>query len=216
MERSVIKRPTRNWLDLPSDLMLNILQRVSVADRLQNAEKGLCEKAVDRSKGQLLDLTLIKFHSFKFLRRVADRFGLLKRLELVCYYDSNILSEVLMRLPYLEELRLVIAYISQEVIVAVGRYYSLLKTLKLNQTATDFEIGFAIGKNLHELTHLELIGNDINNIECRPFWMAVLTLNHLTCKNRLWSWRVYTMVDTNDHSAFIDDGYLDSLVCGKV
>ncbi|KAK9048381.1 hypothetical protein SSX86_032656, partial [Deinandra increscens subsp. villosa] len=34
-----VKQPIRNWLELPSDLMVNILQRVGVIDVLENAQK---------------------------------------------------------------------------------------------------------------------------------------------------------------------------------
>ncbi|XP_076915322.1 putative F-box/LRR-repeat protein 22 [Bidens hawaiensis] len=33
------EQPTRNWSELPSDLTINILQRLGVVDRLENAQK---------------------------------------------------------------------------------------------------------------------------------------------------------------------------------
>ncbi|KAJ0618670.1 putative F-box domain-containing protein [Helianthus annuus] len=107
-----VKQPTRNWLELPSDLMLNILQRLGVFDRLENAQKvctawrqickdpamwrlvyidryssgkdrlrckDMCKHAVNRSRGQLLDLTIIGFCDNNLLQYVADRY--------VCMYD---------------------------------------------------------------------------------------------------------------------------------
>ncbi|KAM0035807.1 putative F-box domain, leucine-rich repeat domain superfamily, F-box-like domain superfamily [Helianthus debilis subsp. tardiflorus] len=204
---------TRNWLELPSDLTLNILQRIGVVDILENAQKvctawrqickdpamwkiiyiedqskEILKHAVDRSQGQLLDLTVIRFCDDELLQYVADRSSQLKRLEIVHYFGERF-SEALKKLSLLEELSLVGVYISEEDIEAAGRYCPLLKTLKMNQNSyiswkdwvfygneddhdgydDDFnmtvqnDVAIAIGKNLPELTHLELIGNGMRN-----------------------------------------------------
>lgn len=104
------KKPdTRNWLELPTDLMVNILQRVGVIDILENAQKvctswrnicndpamwrvirmehcwdprerhqirEMCKQAVDRSKGQLVDLAVYDICSHEFLMYVNERYGL--------------------------------------------------------------------------------------------------------------------------------------------
>ncbi|XP_076924887.1 putative F-box/LRR-repeat protein 23 [Bidens hawaiensis] len=161
-KRKKIKKPTRNWLELPSDVTLNILKRVDVADRLENVQKvctawgeickdpsmwrvvyiddktnrfypwklwEMCKDAVDRSQGQLLDLTVIDGFNDELLHYVADRSSQLRRLEMLYYYGEQ-LSEALKKLSKLVELSFVKTNISQEVIEAVGRHCPLLKTLK--------------------------------------------------------------------------------------
>ncbi|XP_076897373.1 putative F-box/LRR-repeat protein 9 [Bidens hawaiensis] len=201
-QRRRVSKQTRNWLELPSDLMLNILQRVGVADRLQIAQlvctawreecsedpvdraacKEMCKLAVDRSQGQLLDLTVARFCDYELLRYVADRSSKLRRLEIVNYFGGRyggLWSEPFKKLSLLEELSLVRIKLEVEYIEAAGRYCPLLKTLKVNRralslsTITDIyddyvsisnKIALAIGKNLPELTHLELIGSGLENI----------------------------------------------------
>ncbi|XP_076935103.1 putative F-box/LRR-repeat protein 9 [Bidens hawaiensis] len=163
--------PTKNWLELPPDITVNILHRIGVEDILENAQKvcivwrevckdpalwrvvcvgrfpfqtdafplhETCKEAVDRSQGQLLDLTIIGgYCNPELLQYVAD--------------STNI---------------------SQEDIEALGRYCPLLKTLKLNHKPYlrsrggkgDDEVPLAIGKHLPELTHLQLIQNCMTNI----------------------------------------------------
>ncbi|KAJ9536370.1 hypothetical protein OSB04_un000462 [Centaurea solstitialis] len=131
-------QPTRNWLELPSDVMDNILFRVGVCDILENAQKvctawrkickvptmwtvicmdysyeysvdkklAMCKQAVDRSQGQLIDITIGDFGNYELLQYVADR----------DYKDSC------------------------------------------------DKMGILIGENLHELEHLELIGNNMTDI----------------------------------------------------
>ncbi|XP_076925493.1 putative F-box/LRR-repeat protein 9 [Bidens hawaiensis] len=178
-----VKQPTRNWLELPSDLMLNILQRVCAHDILENAQKvctawheickdpvmwrvvyidpmlirnnicsyhpHLSKLSVDRSQGQLVDLTLVNECNAKLLQYVADRSSQLRRLELVFLHDK-FASEAFKKLSLLEELSLETIHILEEDIEAIGCYCSLLKTLKVNQKGiyTEKEIAFAIGKNL--------------------------------------------------------------------
>ncbi|XP_076937810.1 putative F-box protein At4g05475 [Bidens hawaiensis] len=171
------KKTARNWLELPSDIMVNILQRIGVDDILHNAQK-MCKHVVDRSQGQLVDLTLIGFCHDKLLQYVADRSSQLRRLELV-YYISNIdgitSTEAFKKLSSLEELSLVRTMVKEVNIEDVGRYCPLLKTLKLNEEGFRFklvrddvdvqnEISLAIAENLPQLTHLELVGNCIQNI----------------------------------------------------
>ncbi|XP_076949267.1 F-box protein SKIP19-like [Bidens hawaiensis] len=196
-----VKQPTRNWLELPSDLTRNILQRVGVVDRLENAQKvctawreickdpamwrvvymdayaGVCadmfKHVVDRSQGQLLDLTIVGFcDDIDLLQYVVDRSSQLRRLEIIQYvYDfCEMWSDAFKNLPSLEELCLVNVKICKQDIEAAGRYCPLLKILKVNKKAArscdaddDDEIPLAIGKNLTELTHLELIGNNMIN-----------------------------------------------------
>ncbi|XP_076915325.1 F-box protein SKIP19-like [Bidens hawaiensis] len=199
-----VSEPTRNWLELSSDVTVNILQRIDGFDILDNAQnvctawceickdpamwrvvymdrsysagkgrlecRDMCMQAVDRSQGQLVDLTVIGFCDDELLQFIVDRSSQLRRLEIVLYAHDyyDIWSVAFKKLPLLEELSLVETKIWKNDFEAAGRYCPLLKTLKLNKRAVrywegDDSIALAIGKNLPELTHLEFIGNIMTN-----------------------------------------------------
>ncbi|KAK9070753.1 hypothetical protein SSX86_011155 [Deinandra increscens subsp. villosa] len=94
MSLRIVPQPTRNWLDLPSELTANILYRIGVFDILLSAQKvctawrkickdpamwrvvcldvasyphnnilfdEMCKHVVDRSQGQLVDITIVEF-----------------------------------------------------------------------------------------------------------------------------------------------------------
>ncbi|GKE00529.1 putative F-box/LRR-repeat protein 23 [Tanacetum coccineum] len=75
----------------------------------------------------------------------------------------------LIKFPLLEELNLYSVTITKEEIEAVGRYCPMLKTFKVNSEESDSDPDdsdsdlIAIGKTLHELRHLELIGSNMTN-----------------------------------------------------
>jgi hypothetical protein len=139
-QRWQVKQPTRNWLELPSDIMANILYRVGVYDILENAQKvctawrkickdpamwrvismdnhgdpctrpplrEMCKNAVDRSQGQLLDLTVIDFVDYELLEYVAERYESLLYLPFFCncpYNDMHRLCLVAQKLSWLPSL----------------------------------------------------------------------------------------------------------------
>ncbi|XP_076897374.1 putative F-box/LRR-repeat protein 9 [Bidens hawaiensis] len=208
------EQPTRNWSELPSDLTINILQRLGAVDPLENAQKvctalrkvckdpamwrvvrmeaclddpvrraaykEMCKQAVDRSQGQLLDLT-VRYGDYELLLFIADRSSQLRRLELVKFRHifNEEWGEAFKKLPLLEELGFIETKIWEHNIEDVARYCPLLKTLKLNQKADRLSYGsdddidyilsmqddsaLAIGRHLRALTHLELIGNSMTN-----------------------------------------------------
>ncbi|XP_076949268.1 putative F-box/LRR-repeat protein 23 [Bidens hawaiensis] len=132
---------------------------------------------VNKSQGQLVDLTAVDFCDRSLFRYVVDRSSQLRRLELVWYHHGfyENWSKVFRKLPLLEELNFVDALFSKEDVEALGRYCPLLKTLKVNEKPAKFwaddwyaciqnELALAIGKNLPKLTHLELTGNGMSNI----------------------------------------------------
>ncbi|XP_030970359.1 F-box protein SKIP19-like [Quercus lobata] len=97
----------------------------------------------------------------------------LRHLRLVCCYSNSDegLSEAA-KLPLLEELSITLCSLSKESLEAVGCCCSLLKSFKWNQQwfATDGlcqtecdEEAVAIAKNVPELRHLWLIGNQLTN-----------------------------------------------------
>lgn len=140
----------------------------------------MCMHAVDRSEGQLIDINIEYFGTIELLHYIADRSSKLRCLHLACLYGSVYegLSEVLKKLPLLEELTLCFTDISKEDIEAAGRCCPLLKSLKINKQGVRYrdmdsdeevqmeynEEAVAIGKNLRELRHLQFIGNSMSNI----------------------------------------------------
>ncbi|XP_076915326.1 putative F-box/LRR-repeat protein 23 [Bidens hawaiensis] len=213
------EEPTRNWLELPLDLMLNFLQRVGLVDQLQNAElvctvwrdickdpamwrvvymdkytggygqrqcRDMCKLAVDRSQGQLLDLTIIGFCDNDLLLYVVDRYELwylsikldtlqsaLLFLQWCCSSSSSYLKEKSSQLRRLEIIQDfgIVDKIWNEAFKKLPFCCTLLplvKTLRLNKKPDGFwqvddSFAFAIAKNLPELTHLQLFGSNITN-----------------------------------------------------
>ncbi|KAJ9560446.1 hypothetical protein OSB04_005606 [Centaurea solstitialis] len=204
-------QPTRNWLELPSDVMASILSRVGLHDIIKNAEKvctawqkickdpsmwrvicidnpwqflsyerfiNLCKHAVDRSQGQLIDITIGHFEifgDFELLQYVADRSSRLRRLKIRTYYSSWCRSwtDPLKKFQLLEEFSLHSYHIPKEVVETVGCYCPLLKTFKLStgsilcnkdDVASCDKMAITIGENFHELEQLQLIGNKMTNI----------------------------------------------------
>ncbi|GJU24373.1 putative F-box/LRR-repeat protein 23 [Tanacetum coccineum] len=144
---------TRNWLDIPSDIMMNILQRINAIEIVLNVQRvctnwrqickdpctwrviyldydihikhwpctrpfylafsykachEICKLIVDRSQGQLVDITIVGFCDDELLEYVADRSSQLRRLEIgsrkfIYLYH---LTKVLKKFPLLEDLNL--------------------------------------------------------------------------------------------------------------
>ncbi|KAF5770755.1 putative leucine-rich repeat domain superfamily [Helianthus annuus] len=141
----------------------------------------MCKNAVDRSQGQLVDITIgllmMLIFIYMLLKGIPSQ---LRRLEIAYQSFYEKLTTVdLMKFPLLEELNLYKIEISKEEIETVGRYCPMLKTLKVNQrgwrmfiadegTLTRYnEIAMAIGQNLLGIRHLELIGNKRTNVGLR-------------------------------------------------
>ncbi|GJR28220.1 hypothetical protein Tco_1104452 [Tanacetum coccineum] len=95
-----VKLPIRDWMGASSDVMANILSRLCINDVLENAQKvctawhededeyddeeevdskreisreKVCKHLVDRSQGQLVDLTLVSTNNAEILLHVAER-----------------------------------------------------------------------------------------------------------------------------------------------
>ncbi|KAM0035809.1 putative leucine-rich repeat domain superfamily [Helianthus debilis subsp. tardiflorus] len=141
----------------------------------RKTHKGL---PLPTTHGLMYKSSLVLCYGFPYS---VNRSSQLRRLEIACYFRgrNGIWSEPFKKLSSLEELSLVRIKVRVEYIEAAGRCCPLLKTLKVNQKASssefapydyyDFvnmqnEIALAIGKNLPQLTHLELIGSSMDNI----------------------------------------------------
>ncbi|CAH1445294.1 unnamed protein product [Lactuca virosa] len=110
-----VEGPIKNWVELPYDVMANILYRIGPIDILENAQKvcttwckickdpamwrvihmkktlgpfwqilpwEICRCALNRSQGQLVDISIVDVVNDELLQYVAHRSSQLKRLEL--------------------------------------------------------------------------------------------------------------------------------------
>ncbi|XP_023736711.1 putative F-box/LRR-repeat protein 23 [Lactuca sativa] len=119
-------------------------------------------------------MSIVGFADNELLEYVANRSSKLRRLEISCCYEDPYESwiEALKKCPLLEELSICLTDIPKEAIETSGRCCPMLKTLKLNDNPLrnrEFprvanERAIAIGENLCELRHLELIGDNMSNI----------------------------------------------------
>nr|GEU48919.1 hypothetical protein [Tanacetum cinerariifolium] len=71
----------------------------------------LCKHVIDRSQGQLVDVTFVYDYNDALLQYVADRSSALRYLKVICTYDDECqtiegLTESLLKFPLLEELSL--------------------------------------------------------------------------------------------------------------
>ncbi|KAJ8561168.1 hypothetical protein K7X08_027358 [Anisodus acutangulus] len=139
-------------------------------DREDDLEK-ICREAVDRSQGELIDISLEYFGSDNLLNYIAERSDQLKRLRLVCSYNvsGEGLSAAVKKFTLLEELHLFYISITKETIETIGRSCRALKSFKLNNQICRHpyieydEEAIAIAENMPELHHLQLFGNKMTN-----------------------------------------------------
>nr|XP_043629263.1 putative F-box protein At4g05475 [Erigeron canadensis] len=203
-----VEQPTVNWLDLPSDVTANILSRIGVFDIIENAQKvcttwyqickepamwravsmdqsplwtvcqKICKHVVNRSQGQMVDISIKDFCDRDLLQYITYRSTQLRRLEVIHFFgrSGKVWGGSLKKFSLLEDLSLENTIISDKDIEVAGHHCPLLKKLKINQKAYllygDYDesmtyrnaLAVAIGKDLPELRHLELIGNTMTNI----------------------------------------------------
>ncbi|KAL6575621.1 hypothetical protein OROHE_000998 [Orobanche hederae] len=161
-------QPSVPWIDLPRDITENILQRLGAVEILDNAYK--C--AVDRSQGQLVDLSICGFGCDELLFYIAQRSSHLVclRLEYAGNLTGRGLAEATERFPLLEVLHISIFSIVGKFIEQVGHSCPLLKSFTLNKARTnirepecDDTEALAIAKTMSGLRHLGLFGNLLSN-----------------------------------------------------
>ncbi|KAE7996122.1 hypothetical protein FH972_000870 [Carpinus fangiana] len=130
----------------------------------------MCQDAVDRSCGLLVDINVEYFGTNELLMHIADTSPKLKRLWVVhcCGISDEGLSQAAAKLPLLEELSISYYPLTKKALKAVGRCCPRLKSLKFNtQTQKRYEEydeeALAIVENMSELRHLQLVGNRLTN-----------------------------------------------------
>ncbi|KAG6419603.1 hypothetical protein SASPL_121825 [Salvia splendens] len=161
------------WIHLPRDITADILQRLGVDDL-----QGSRLVAIDRSQGQLIDLTVHYFGSANLMNHIARRSTNLKRVKLgICFHISGFhAARIFAKLPHLEELHLTLDRAVD--IRSIGYACPTLKSFSLNTfnckfvllEGADDVISFyrnlcarAIAESMPNLQHLQLFAHWIGN-----------------------------------------------------
>ncbi|OIV89185.1 hypothetical protein TanjilG_25391 [Lupinus angustifolius] len=131
----------------------------------------MCRHAIDRSRGNLVDITLERYCSDDLLTYITDSTNHLQRMRLLSCNDISEegMIKAAKKLPLLEELDITISNLSKDALEVIGHCCPLLKSLKFNmqvcghpQFASDDE-AFAIAQTMPNLRHLQLFGNKLTN-----------------------------------------------------
>ncbi|XP_020967723.1 putative F-box/LRR-repeat protein 23 [Arachis ipaensis] len=169
LRRHKRKTAVRNWLDLPNDLTFMIFSRLTTFDILTSVQQ-MCHHTIDRSCGQLVDISIEYFGTDNLLKYIIDSQGKLRRLQLVqCFYTifDEGLCEIAQKLPLLKEFEIILCkHITCVALEAIGRGCPLLKSLKFNHNGHskgDNEDAVAIAQNMPNLRHLQLIYGCLDN-----------------------------------------------------
>ncbi|KAK6150101.1 hypothetical protein DH2020_017626 [Rehmannia glutinosa] len=133
----------------------------------------MCRHAVDRSRGQLIDINIEYFGTDELLQYISYRSSHLKRLRLA-YCDGisgEGLTEAVKNFPQLEELHLFyMPSIRPGDIETISISCPLLKSFTFNTRGYKFPLvevdngyAVAVAGNMPNLRHLRLFGNRLNN-----------------------------------------------------
>ncbi|KAJ4765660.1 RNI-like superfamily protein [Rhynchospora pubera] len=137
-------------------------------------------RAIDRSQGRLEEFSIEYLGDDQLLQYLCDRTRVLRRLCLIsCYQVSQEgIAETARRQPLLEELQITFGSFEEGMTEMVGKECPQLKTFKFNNTwyslpplgpgddeeeFEDDEEALGIANTMHQLRHLQLIGNRVTN-----------------------------------------------------
>ncbi|XP_057763930.1 putative F-box/LRR-repeat protein 23 [Salvia miltiorrhiza] len=174
----------RTWWKVCKDpAMWRVIDLCNIDDmNMFEDYNAMCRRAVDRSQGQLVDLTIDFFGDGELIIYVADRSRNLKRLKLVSCDEMSAdpLIQAVEKLEQLEELHLIMfPWIEAHHIEAIGHSCPKLKSFSYNERGSKIRLmpdseeddyyseGFdrntyarAIGKCMPNLHHLQLFAHE--------------------------------------------------------
>ncbi|KAJ4754810.1 RNI-like superfamily protein [Rhynchospora pubera] len=135
--------------------------------------------AIDRSAGRLEEFSVKHFGDDYLLWYLRDRTSILKKLCLIsCYQLSEeAIADTAKRQPLLEEIQITFGSFSEKVTEIVGKECPLLKSFKFStswvnmgtynpndvEEISNDDEALGIAKTMHQLHHLQLIGNRLTN-----------------------------------------------------
>ncbi|KAH6793146.1 hypothetical protein C2S52_003623 [Perilla frutescens var. hirtella] len=175
------------WKVCQDPIMWRVIELCKCNPKHLDEEKDftiMCRRAVERSKGDLVDLTIDVFADDQLINYIADRSSILKRLTLRCsYHISGMgLTEAVKKLPELEELHLMIMKnVLAGDVKEIGISCPKLKSFSYNEHGSrvvlpdglqDYDIdgrfygndyALAIGKSMPNLRHLALLADGMQN-----------------------------------------------------
>ncbi|KAJ3693593.1 hypothetical protein LUZ60_009073 [Juncus effusus] len=144
--------------------------------------RDLTKLAIDRSKGRLEEFWIEDLGNDDLLQYLSDRTTVLKSLKLILCFQirEEGLINTVKKQPLLEELQITFGSFSGKLPELVGKEIPNLKRFKLNRAWSfppspnpydddeemvniEDEEAFGIGKTMHELRDLQLIGNRLTN-----------------------------------------------------
>ncbi|KAJ4792201.1 RNI-like superfamily protein [Rhynchospora pubera] len=141
--------------------------------------KDLTRLAIDRSGGLLEEFSVQGFGDDDLLRYLCDRSSVLMKLCFIsCYnFSAEAIAEIAKKQPLLEEIQMTLGSYCEKVTEIVGNGCPQLKSFKFNnkwyhnphddpdydEDISVDEEALGIAKTMHQLRHLQLIGNRLTN-----------------------------------------------------
>ncbi|KAJ3688883.1 hypothetical protein LUZ61_018047 [Rhynchospora tenuis] len=135
--------------------------------------------AIDRSGGHLEEFTAAYFADDNLLRYLCDRTSVLKKLSLIIrgQLSAEAIAETAKRQPLLKEIQITFGPFSKKLTEIVGTACPHLKSFILNNTRYNMlpldpeneeeisndDEALGIATTMHQLRHLQLIGNRLTN-----------------------------------------------------
>ncbi|KAM7270945.1 hypothetical protein ACFE04_031300 [Oxalis oulophora] len=155
----------------------------------------MCCEVVNRSDGQLIDISIEHFCDDELLQYIIERSSGLKRLRLLACFGIEEFPKAAAKLPMLEELVIKFYRLSTKELEEIGKSCRRLKSLKLdieapilNKNYTNYpcdEQALVIAENMPGLRHLQLVGSQLTDNGLRAIFngcphLESLDLRHCT------------------------------------
>ncbi|KAH6771887.1 hypothetical protein C2S52_005383 [Perilla frutescens var. hirtella] len=181
-----VRKVCAAWAEVCQDPDVWRVVKIVNSDPLQACEcANICRIAVDRSQGQLINLTIENFGDDDLLCYIALRSSELRRLTICCgasyHISGTALSRAVTHFPDLEELYILTPFHFEDgELETIGVACPKLKSFTLNRS---YSLGnkdaLSIAKHMPNLWHLRLLGSDMNNDGLEPFWMVAPVCSRL-------------------------------------